>query len=144
VDSRDPEEVYGEEHKKIFQKLKDQANWSKVEILNHIRSIECPVLMDNSSPTFEDDCDRVRESYEFPDSMELRELTEEDFHNRAIGTYEETKAQDQIILEETFDQIIRNNLKIESGGCGAWSGTSNGIIWHPGLNCPGTVTFTTR
>ena len=144
VDSRDPEEVYGEEHKKIFQKLMDQANWSKVEILNHIRSIECPVLMDNSSPTFEDDCDRVRESYEFPDSMELRELTEEDFHNRAIGTYEETKAQDQIILEETFDQIIRNNLKIESGGCGAWSGTSNGIIWHPGLNCPGTVTFTTR
>jgi len=130
---------------KMIKKVIDQTNWNKVEILNHIRSIECPVLMIESSYT---DPDRGTEggSYDSPDSMELRELTIEDFHNRGIGSYEKTKAMDQIILEETFDQIIRNNLEIDGGEyrMSDGPGTANGIIWHPGLNCPGKVTFTTR
>jgi len=143
--SRDPEEAYGEEHGNVFQKIIDQTNWNKVEILNHIRSIECPVLMIESSYT-DPDRGNYGESYDSPDSMEVRELTEEDVRKRGIGSYEETRGMDQIILDETLNQIIRNNLEIEGGGYSDSDGpgTANGIIWHPGLNCPGKVTFATR
>ena len=157
--SKDPEEVYGSDHTKIFQKFMDQTNWSKVDILNHIRSVKCPILgLDesgdymNSTMISSGDCDY----------MELRELTASDVLKRAsvcssesrhiprkdhsVSLFSMTKQHDKLILTTKLEEIITNNKEMERQGYRRTDGpgTANGIIWHPGINCPGKVTFTTR
>ena len=156
VDPRLPsfEECYGSDSQKIMQKMKDQGNWSKVQILNYMRSIECPVLgnFDEKRKAADSNCVRYcqrvlgipvqaeeedrryiprhrqfelgfirseprpvlcsedRRPEEF---MELRELTEEDVRKRGVGSLEDTKQKDKLLLKITLDEIIRNNQDID-------------------------------
>jgi len=164
--SKDPEEVYGKDHTKIFQKIMDQANWSKVDILNHIRSVDCPILGPWLKSYIDFDTVPYCSLTGLCDSIELRELTGDDVNKRelqilnfptdeekaqaqcplSLERLNDTKQHDKRILEAKLEEIITNNKDMERDGYRLTDGvgTANGIIWHPGINCPGKVTFTTR
>lgn len=118
--------VYGDEREEMMKEFMGNANMSKVQILNHMRSIECPVLGIKNSPT---DPDRgLSESqWETPDFTEMRELTENEL---------------DIVLEEIIlndKEMMYNGYRKTHG-----AGTHNGIVWNPSINEPGYITIITR
>jgi len=137
--------VYGDEHEEIMKEFMGNANLSKVQILNHMRSIECPVLGIKNSPT---DPDRgLSESqWETPDFMEMRELTENDARHREVGSFEEAKLIDKVRLDSVLDEIILNDKEMMHNGYRKThgAGTHNGIVWNPSINGPGYITIITR
>jgi len=128
--------LLGKEHITIMENFVEQMNWSKVKILNYMRSIECPVLC--TIPTIPIDGDVEQEGN--PDYMEIRELTEEDVRKRGIGSFEETKKKDQMTLVNILDEIIYNNQQ----NMGPNGGHPSRIIWHPTINGKGSITFTDK
>jgi hypothetical protein len=139
---------YQQSREKIMDKFVAQANWSKVKILNHMRSVENPVLgMRNSPPN------RFRDyAGQSPDFMEVRELTDEDMVTAGVSPdrFDAVKQANRLSLETTFDEIIRNDQKmlLEDYGhvCGHGEpGKLNSLTWIPGINgSGGIISFGTR
>jgi hypothetical protein len=74
-----------------------QCNWTAIQILNHLRSVECPILYTCSEPPFDEGT---------VDYVDIREMTEEDVRQRGVGSFEATKEQDKNTLSDKLDEII--------------------------------------
>ena len=140
------EEAYGPDHTQIMAKFLDQSNWSKVKILNHMRSVENPRLGFDMRSQHEDYTGRS------PDFMELCELTDEDMITAGVSPnmFEDARLANRLSLETTLDEIIRNDQKWqEEDGSDTWqdhgTGALNCLTWIPGINgSGGSISFGRR
>jgi hypothetical protein len=129
---------FGEE----LRKYEEQSNWSDIDILNHIRSVECPVMFYSSFYERQVEEGKIREQ-DYPDHFVVRELEESDVKERGVGSFAETKKADKQLFSAMMDHIIdtmESNEKADSAG-------SVKLLWCPSMGGPGTVqvchTYTT-
>ena len=94
----------------------DQANWTDIDIINHFRSIKCPVHLEDVQ-------------------LGMIELIEEDIDNENTGSFSEKKNQKKISLSKMIDDIIdemdhafQNDL-----------GETVEVLWIPVLGHPGYI-----
>jgi hypothetical protein len=131
----------GEDYSKEIRDLEDRVNLNKVQILNKMRSVECPLLLkddhDNIHPG-SDMGDYPLESY--PDSMVLKEMDEEDLRQRGVGcSLKKTRMSDMEKLNNALDLIIDNGMcdetmideNILSGRLARNHTAPSGILWCP-------------
>ena len=137
--SRDAATVYGPDHATIMDKFEERSNWSKVKIVNYMRSVECPIMC--TGPTV----GKIEvPARAHPDYMEMRELTVADAR---VGAFTATQDLYQDLLESTLDEIIVNDQDLWSAACrpDAYGlGSLNALIWHPTISGPPAFTFSTR
>ena len=151
--------------------LHKQVNWSKVKILNHMRSFVCPVLFTEDLPEPDSELDSDLGPTNEIDFMVMRELTEDDVKMRGIGDFACTRERDKILLEEALDQIILNDQEIELNLLGESREEANDrmsldgtdvndvidsprpnmekrshkcLIWYPRMKGTGSIIFTQR
>jgi len=134
---------FGEE----LRKYEEQSNWSDIDILNHIRSVECPVMFHSSfdGPGY----DVEDEEWSYPDHFVVRELIESDvdvypeIEERGTNSFAETREKEKQLFSAMMDHIIdtmESNKIDDSAG-------SVKLLWYPSMGGPGTVqvshTYTT-
>jgi hypothetical protein len=81
----------------VWTEYHKQCDWTPIQILNHLRSVECPILYTCTMPPFDEGN---------VDYVEIREMTVEDVRKRGFGSFEATKEQDKNILSDKLDEII--------------------------------------
>lgn len=88
----------GDFNRSVWTEYLKQCDWKPIQIINHLRSVECPILYTCSMPPLDE--------LNGMDYIEIRELTIDDVIKRGGGSYEATKEQDKKTLSEILDEII--------------------------------------
>jgi len=121
-----PDEMNIQPLDKDLRTFNEQSNWSDIQILNHIRTVECPILQ----YSYLEMCNTGQPYVGF----KIMELTEEDeCVKNDIGFFSEIKKVHEIDFSNTIDDIISRMI------CDEDFNKNVTLFWIPIVGGPGYI-----